>query len=244
MTQMSFPELYTLRSESLRHDWCNGYLNTMLQRDVKALMEIDKLARIPDMLKLLASRNGGVLNEAGLSRDMELNHITTKKYRSLLESLFLTLSLPAWSANLGKRLIKSPKIYLGDINILLYLLNMPLQDLSLHNPMLWGQIVENFVAIELFKQQTFSSVRTSLYYYRTSAGQEIDFLLEGPRGELIALEVKAKSKVTEKDFRHIIGLKKVLKDKLVKGFVIYTGNETVSFGPHLFSIPLQALWKR
>lgn len=93
-------------------------MNTLLQRNVRALAEIEKINALPDLLRLIATRTGGLLNEAGLSRDTNLNHITLKKYRILLESLFLTLLIPAWSKNLGKRRIKAPKLYVHDSNIL------------------------------------------------------------------------------------------------------------------------------
>ena len=200
-------------------------------------MEIEKFSSLPDMLKLLASRSGGVLNEAALSRATELNHLTTKKYRVLLESLFLTLSIPAWSTNLGKKLIKSPKIYLSDINFLLYLINSSLEELSQRNRTLFGQVLENFVATELSKQITFSQVRATLYHFRTSAGQEVDFLLEGPQGKIVAVEVKSNSSLTNKDFRHLKALQSDLGDKFLRGFVVYMGEDIVPFGDNLFSLP-------
>lgn len=239
----SFPELLSLHDATAqtRYEWCNGYLNTVLQRDVRSLLEVDKLTMLPDLLHLLGSRTGGVLNEASLSRILELNQLTVKKYRLLLENLFLTLSIPAWSTNLGKRLVKSPKVYLNDLNILAYLLNVEISELKQKNPILFGQLLENFVAIELNKQITFSNKRVRLYHYRTNTGQEIDFLLEGSEG-VVAIEVKANSSVSPKDFRHIESLQKDLGDRFHRGFVIYQGSDIVPFGERLFSLPLDALW--
>lgn len=239
----TFPEISDIHSEEARNQWCNGYLNTILQRDVRILMEIEKIASLPDMLKLLASRSGGVLNEAALSRETELNHLTTKKYRVLLENLFLTLSIPAWSSNLGKKLVKSPKVYLSDINFLMYLLNMNFDGLAKQNRSLFGQVLESFVAIEITKQLTFSKTRAKLYHFRTNSGQEVDFLLEGPDGKIVALEVKSSQSVTSKDFRHLKKLKEDLGDKFLRGFVAYTGDSIVPFGDDLFSLPLAGLWK-
>jgi len=129
-TEISHNKPYNFIDHAFQNTWCNGYMNTILQRDVRALAEIEKINALPDLLRLIATRTGGLLNESGLSRDANLNHITLKKYRILLESLFLTLSIPAWSTNLGKRLIKAPKLYIHDINILLYLLNTELTHLS------------------------------------------------------------------------------------------------------------------
>ena len=245
LTQASFPELLSLQATDLRHAWCNGYLNTLLQRDVRNLLEIDKLAALPNLLSLLATRTGGTLNEAALSRATGLNHLTLKKYRTLLEALFLTCAIPAWSHNRGKRLVKSPKIYLSDLNLLLYLLNYPPATLtatfSQQHANLFGQILENFVAIELNKQLAFSKIPAQLYHYRTQGGQEVDFLLEGPQGQIIAIEVKATHKVSAKDFRHIDTLKQDLGQQFLRGFVLHQGNDSVPFGNDLFAVPLTAL---
>jgi predicted AAA+ superfamily ATPase len=191
---------------------------------------------------MLATRTGGLLNEATLSNDTELNHITAKKYRLLLEGLFLTQTIPAWSHNLGKRLIKAPKVYINDVNLMSYLLNIDLNDLPQENPKLFGHALENFVAIELAKQITFSKTRCSLYHYRTSSNQAIDFILEGPENHVVGIEVKANSKVSARDFKHLEALKNDLGTKFLRGFVIYQGNDTITFGEDLWAVPVTTLW--
>jgi predicted AAA+ superfamily ATPase len=242
ITQASFPELMKLKTQSLRDKWCGSYIDTILQRDVRVLMEIEKLDVIPDLLRLIAARTGGLLNETALSRDIELNHITTKKYRTLLEGLFLIHSVPAWSNNLGKRLIKSPKQYLADINLLLYLINTTLPELAQNNKKLFGQVLENYVCIELYKQLTFSDIHAELYHYRAASGQqEIDFILEGPQQQIVGIEVKAKSKVTAQDFQHLASLQSELGKTFKQGFVLYLGNEVIPFGENLWAVPLSCL---
>lgn len=118
----------------------------------------------------------------------------------LLESLFLKISVPAWSSNLGKRLIKAPKVYVSDINLLTYLLNSNLGEIFKNNKTLFGQILESYVAIELSKQITFSKNNVKLFHFRTSNGQEVDFVLEGPDSKIVGIEVKAKEVVDRKDF--------------------------------------------
>jgi uncharacterized protein len=243
MIQASFPELLTLSTYALRHTWCNGYVNTLLQRDVHTLMEIEKIESLPQLLRLFATRTGGLLNESSLSRDCGLNHVTAKRYRLLLESLFFLQSVPAWTHHLGKRLIKSPKIYLSDLNILAYLLDIDLQALETANPVLGGRVLENFVAIELEKQRTFSQMQTRLYHYRTNIGQEIDFLLEGPQNHIVGIEVKANSKVTHKDFAHLESLKEDLGAQFQRGFVLYQGTDIAPFGERMWALPLSVLWQ-
>ena len=240
MSRASFPELLTMKNETCTA-WCNGYINTILQRDVHALMKIEKIGYLPDMLRLLATRTGSLLHEANLSRDTGLNHITAKRYRLLLEHLFLTKTIPAWSVNLGKRLIKSPKVYINDINLLCYLLNTDLYQLPKENPMLFGQVLENFVAIELTKQLTFSETNAELYHYRSISGQEVDFILSGPHNRIVAVKVKKHSKVTANDFRHLNTLKDELGHHFHAGFVFYTGTDFVPLGKDLWATPLSML---
>jgi hypothetical protein len=241
MIQASFPELLNLKNNAIRYEWCNGYINTLLQRDVRALMEIEKIGELPQLLRLMASRTGGLLNEGALSSDIALNHITTKKYRLLLEGLFLTLTVPAWSNNLGKRLIKSPKIYVHDLNILAYLLNIDLANLPQNNPVLLGHVLETFVAIELTKQLTFSKIHGRLYHYRTTAQQEVDFIIEGPQNHIMGIEVKANNKVDSKDFKHLETLKKERGEIFLQGLVLYQGTDVIPFGPDMWAIPIALL---
>ncbi len=244
MRRASFPELLNFSDPSVCYEWCNGYMNTILQRDVRLLLEIEKIAALPDLLRLMASRTGGLLNEASLTRDCELNHITLKKYRILLENLFLTLSIPAWSMNPGKRLVKSPKIYISDLNLLAYLNNIDMSNLPGLDRKLFGSFLENFVAAELTKQLTFSKIRARLYHYRTASGQEVDFILEGPENTVAAIEVKSAAKVTAHDFRHLEALRNDIGNKFKRGFVLYQGSRIVPFGSDLWAIPFSSLWQQ
>ena len=243
LTDATFPELLTISDSALRQEWCNSYLQTVLLRDVHTLLEVQKLVSLPNMLSLLATRTGGLLNESSMARDLVLNHITVKKYRILLESLFLTLSVPAWVRNLGKRLVKTPKVYLCDLNLLLHLLHYEPNILRFVDRTQVGKIIENFVAIELAKQGTFAKTRTRLYHYRTSSQQEVDFILESSKGEIVGIEVKSTSKISSRNFRNLEVLKSDIKEKFKCGFVIHFGKNVVQFGDQLYALPLASLWQ-
>ena len=238
----SFPELLTLEDVLIRREWCNSYLQTVLLRDIYSLLEVQKIASLPDMLTLFATRTGGLLNEASLSRDLGLNHLTTKKYRILLESLFLTLPVPAWKGNFGKRLVKTPKVYLSDINLLFHLLPLEQNVIQSIDRMQVGKIIENFVAIELAKQLTFSTTPARLYHYRTSSQQEVDFVLELHNSQIIGIEVKSTSRISSKDFRNLQTMENDIGEKFKYGFVVNPGNKVVQFGSRLYSLPLASLW--
>ena len=237
----SYPELLAMDDALTRKNWCNSYLQSVLQRDVHALLEVQKLMKLPQMLNLIATRTGGLLNETSLARDLDLNYITTRKYRILLESLFLTLPIPAWQRNPGKRLIKTPKVYLGDINLLIHLLGVDQEFLHSRDRIQVGRIIENFVAVELTKQIAMATTTARLYHYRTSSQQEVDFVLESQRGQVIGIEVKSTSKVTARDFRNLKTLKSEIGSGFECGFVTYPGNDFVQFGNRLYALPLASL---
>ena len=243
LADATFPELLTISDRGLRREWCNSYLQTVLLRDVHTLLEVQKLASLPNMLSLLATRTGGLLNESSLARDLVLNHITVKKYRILLESLFLTLSVPAWMHNVGTRLVKTPKVYLSDLNLLLHLLHYEPKIIQSVERTQVGKIIENFVAVELAKQGSFATTRTRLYHYRTSSRQEVDFLLESQRGEIVAIEVKSTSRISSKHFRNLGVLKSDLPEKFKCGIVLHLGKNAVQFGDQLYALPLASLWQ-
>jgi uncharacterized protein len=237
-----FPEV-VMRPDAARQEaWFNAYITTLLQRDVRDLAHIEGLTLMPRLLMLLASRLGGLLNVADLTRSLGVPHSTLTRYLSLLELIFLVRRVPAWSVNLGKRLVKAPKIYLCDSGLAAHLNGATLERLG-RDPGMAGPLLENFVAAELLKQSGWARSRVTLYHYRTTAGQEVDFLLEGPGGQVAGVEVKAASRVQERDVAPLRTLAGELGERFVAGVVLYRGEQAVSFARNLTALPLQELWR-
>ncbi len=226
---------------SARESWFSSYVTALLQRDVKDIANIAGLSELPMLLQLLATRNGTLLNAAELSRTSGIPSSTLSRYLVLLNALFLVELLAPWSAHLGKRLVKSPKVYLNDTGLLTYLLGMDEGAAAFQSP-LGGHLLENFVFGELTKQATWSSVRVKLYHVRTIAGIEVDFVLENQAGQLVGIEVKNSVTVSASDFKGLAYLEQELKEKFVRGIVLYTGDQVVPFGKKLYAVPLSALW--
>ena len=236
-----FPEML-FRKERLRQEaWFKSYVTTILQRDVRDIVNIEKLSELPRLLKLLASRAGTLFNFAELSRSAAIPQTTLKRYISLLEVIFLILPLPAWSGNLSKRLIKTPKLYLSDTGLLSHLISFE-HDKIVNDPLSWGRIVENFILLELLKQSSWSNYNLSLFYFRTSSGQEVDFIIEHSNGSLVGIEVKASAKVTADNFNHLRVFAEENRKKFLRGFVFYTGAEIIPFAKNLFAMPISTLW--
>lgn len=225
-----------------RTQWFDAYLTTLLQRDVRAMAEIEKVVDLPKMLRLIAARSGAVLNESSLATDAAMNTMTHRRYRALLERLFLLHTVAAWFGNIGKRLVKAPKLYLYDTPMLCHLMGMHLGDLRDKRPELYGRVLENFVASELQKQLDYCDLGT-LYHFRTHDQKEIDFIVEHRDGRLAAIEVKSRATLRNDDFRPMKQLKSLLGEALVAGVVVYTGEQVIPFGNHFWAMPISALWR-
>ena len=238
----SFPEI-SGRGSRERGEWFDGYLTTILQRDVRAIAELEKIGLLPTMLRVLATRAGSLMNDADIARDVGLNAVTGKNYRGILQAMFLSHDVRPWYRNIGKRLVKSAKGYLLDTLLLCHLLDWNLDDLGRNKPHLYGHVVENFVATELLKLLSFSEIRANLLHFRTSDGKEVDFVLERPDGTLAGVEVKTASRVDHGDFKGLEVLQQVSGDDFVCGVVLYTGHDVVPFGDKLFAVPIAALWQ-
>lgn len=237
-----YPEAIVRKSETRRNAWFGSYITTITQRDVRDLANIERLTALPRLLSLLAARAASLLNYAEFSRSLGLPQTTLKRYLTLLEMTFLFQTLPAWSANLGKRLVKSSKILLNDTGLIAHLLGLNAQRLE-SNVELLGPLLENFVTLELGKQMTWSQVQPQLYHFRTQTGQEVDILLEDAAGRVVGVEVKASSTVNPRDFQGLRLLSDALGARFLRGVVLYTGNESVPFASNLYAMPISALWR-
>jgi uncharacterized protein len=237
-----FPELAEKPSEARRRAWFGSYTTSILQRDVRDLTNIEDLAALPRLLSLLAARASGLLNYSELSRSSGIPASTLKRYLALLEATFLVITLPAWSTNFSKRLVKSPKLLLNDTGLLASLLGLNRERLE-EDPRLAGPILESFVTLELRKQATWSRTQPGLFHYRTQTGQEVDLLLEDPSGRVAGIEVKASSTVQEKDVRALQDLADALGPRFIRGVVLYTGDRLVPFSEKIFAMPVQGLWR-
>jgi predicted AAA+ superfamily ATPase len=238
----AYPEVIKRPAGKRRDAWFAAYITALVQRDVRDLANIEGLTDMPRLLSLLAARVGSLLNMSELSRSSGIPNSTLKRYLSLLHATFRLQPLPAWSSNLGKRLIKSPKIHLIDSGLTAHLAGVTRQSLD-RDPVLFGHLFENFVVNELRKQTGWSDTRVNLHHYRTTTGREADILLEDAAGRLVGLEVKASATVVRKDFCGFDALSEDTRRQFVRGIVLYTGEESVAFGENYMALPVSAMWR-
>jgi predicted AAA+ superfamily ATPase len=151
--------------------WFAGYATTILQREVRDLANIDGLAALPRLLALVGARATTLLNTAELGRSAGIPNTTLKRYLALLQATFVAQLLPAWSANLGKRLVRSPKVMLCDTGLLAHLLGADARRVAADRGLL-GPLLENLVAMELVKQAAWSEARPAPYHFRSHGGED------------------------------------------------------------------------
>jgi predicted AAA+ superfamily ATPase len=236
-----YPEVLSRSSTRRRSAWFNSYLQAIIQRDVRDLANVEQLTQVPNLIQLLATRSASLLNFSEISRSSGLPQTTLKRYFSLLETLFLVYRLPAWERNLGKRLVKAPKIFLPDSGLLAHLLELSPERLTSASG-LPGSLVETLVLAELLKHIAFSERQLTLWHYRTQSNIEVDFLLENRLGKLTGIEVKASCNVGSKDFNGLRHLKETEPEVFLRGIVLYSGREVIPFGADLFAVPLSMWW--
>ena len=236
-----YPEPLARSRPERRRAWFSSYLTTILQRDVRDIANIDGLTDLPRLLALLASRTGGLLNQADVSRAAGLPYTTLLRYLTLLEATFLVQMLPAWSSNLGLRLVKAPKVTLCDTGLAASLLGLDAERLA-QDGTVRGQLLETFVTMEVRKQTGWSRTQPGLFHWRTAGQQEVDLLLENAAGRIVGIEVKASGTAEASDFKGLRALAEATGDRFLRGVVLYAGSQAVPFGERLHAMPLSALW--
>jgi predicted AAA+ superfamily ATPase len=230
-----YPEPTLMKSSEARNRWFASYRQTYLERD---LLNIKSIENIPDfnrLLSLVAFRTGGLLNLSDLSRESGLPFTTLRRYMSLLEVTYQIFLLTPYHANIGKRLVKTPKIFMSDTGMACYLRGV--DDWSgLEHQGQVGAIVETWAASEILKLMPVTDYRFHLYFWRTQAGHEVDFLLEFG-GKLVAIEVKWSSRVEESALSSLKRCHDDLKRKLLRSVILYGGTDVVPLSPEMIAIP-------
>jgi uncharacterized protein len=230
-----YPELLARRDARRRARWLENYVQMILERDVRDLAaKAQQLDELPRLLGVAAARVTGLLELSGLSGDTKLQRDTAGRYLTLLELLFLLRRAPAWSTNLGQRLIKAPKLWIPDSGLACQLVGYDERRFETDD--------ENFVAAELTKQATWSDADVRLFHLRTAGGREVDILLEARDGAVAGVECKLTASVRERDFSGLSYLRERLGDRFRAGVVIHTGADALPFGDRLWAVPVSALW--
>lgn len=198
------------------------YVSTYVERDVRQILAVSDLDRFEIFLQLCAGRTGQLLNMHSLGGECGVTHNTIKSWLSVLQASGIIKLLRPWHANIGKRLVKSPKLYFLDTGLACYLLGIQKPEHLKGHP-LRGELFETFVISEAFKQQAHAGLSGRLWFYRDSNGNEVDLLAENG-AELSAWEVKSAMTVSSDFFKGLNVLQKSTAALRSKGLV-YCGDK-------------------
>ncbi|MFZ1240626.1 MAG: ATP-binding protein [Anaerolineae bacterium] len=236
-----YPAALTRATQRRRMVWYRDYVETLVQRDIRDLARINSLDTLPRLLQLGAGQTAHLMNIAEMAGSFQLSRPTIRDYVTLLERVFLLEHLPPWHTSQLSRLIKTPKLHMGDTGVAAALLGLDGPAL-LKNRALFGQLLETFVFQELRRQASWHETALSFYHFRDKDGAEVDLVLEQGVRAVAGIEVKATATVTETDFRGLRKLQAAAGERFVVGIVLYDGEASVGFGPGLFAVPIRALW--
>lgn len=208
--------------------WHASYVQTYLERDVRQLRSVGDLQQFQVFLRALAARAGQLLNMAELSRDLGVAVNTVKAWLSVLEATYQVVVLRPYYANVGKRLVKSPKVYFGDTGTLCYLAGLSDSDHAMAGPM-GGAILENAIVLEVLRTLTHRGEAPQIYFWRTSTGQEVDLLVE-TGGRIVPIEVKLSATPRTRMAEGIHALRRDLGHKVLPGYVVHPGDVRLPLG--------------
>ncbi len=205
-----YPEV--IARPKTRAIWFDSYIQTYLERDVRNVLNVRDLGTFRRFLAILASRHGQILNKTDLAAPLGMSVPTITHWLEILEITAQIILVPPYFKNLGKRLIKSPKVYIGDPGLACHLLGIRTQGELNRSPFL-GPIFEGFVAAEILKSQVNQGHRKELYYFRDQQGLEVDFLFPNRSGALWMVECKAAKTVLPGMARPLQTLRKTMSAK-------------------------------
>jgi len=236
-----YPEAVRRTDTGRRARFFESYISDLINRDVRQLTEIERPADMRRLVNLIAASTSSLANPASMASRLQVPASTVRRYLDMLDLVFITRRIPAWSSNLATRAVAAPKLLLNDSGLAAHLTGMSLKR-ARHPTAPVGPLIETFVLGELARQLTFTDQPVRLYHYRDRDRYEVDAVLESAPGEIIACEVKAAETVRSEDFRGIQRLARRLGDQLQAGIVLYSGGQPLSFGERLRAWPISALW--
>jgi len=229
-----YPELNANKDRDIAL-WHSSYIQTYLERDIRGLRQIGDLSQFQSFLRALAARSARIINFSDIARDLGVAVNTVKSWLSLLEATFQIIVLRPYHANIGKRLVKSPKVYFSDVGILCYLTGLRNPEHAAAGPM-GGQILETAILSEIVKTFSHRGIDPQVYFWRTSSGKEVDFIVES-EGTLIPIEVKQSSTPRPAMASSVKSFLSDFGEKASAGYVVNLGDMTLPLGSNVTSLP-------
>ena len=231
----SMPELYSGSSVDWEQYYA-AYVSTYIERDVKQLGSVGDSLAFTQFMTALASRTGELLNFAALARDVGVDGKTAKRWLSILQASGIIYLLQPFSLNIGKRIVKTPKVYFTDTGLVCYLCRW-LTPETLMNGAMAGSVYETFIVSEILKSYCNAGKKPDLYFFRNTDGQEVDLVFYRD-GKLFPVEIKKTSSPNPKDVKHFKTLSSFFSSlEIAEGGVICNAEQLLPIGQNTKIIP-------
>lgn len=235
-----FPRSFLAGDDDAAMEWLEAYTRAFIERDLPTLGVDLSAARMRQLWTMLAHSNGGLWNASQLASSLGTSYHTVNRYVDILEQTFLVRTLPPYFANLSKRLVKSPKVYIRDTGLLHQLLGITSEAVLQSHPAR-GLSWEAFVVDQLVSALERTRPASRAYFWRTARGEEVDLLIDHGRRR-VPFEIKLHSAPTQDDARSVVACMRDLG--LSKGYVIHAGRNEYSLGDNVTALPAEQLLSR
>ena len=219
--------------------WQASYIQTYLERDVRTLRQVGDLTQYQNFLRVLAARSAQFLNLTDVARDLGVAVNTVKAWLSVLEATYQVVIVRPYFANVGKRLVKTPKVYFTDVGTLCYLAGLKDPEHAAAGPM-GGAIFETAVLSEIVRTLTHRGMDPRVYFWRTMAGTEVDFVVETDGG-LVPIEVKLSGTPRPAMAASVRLFQRDLADEATPGYVVHPGDIQLPLGLGVTAMPFADL---
>ena len=235
-----YPEVLQLGKND-RKDWYKDYLDALIEHDLKDIASIKNEDALRQIIKALAAWSSKYMDMEGICSSCGISKPTLNEYIALVERLYLCERLHPWTKTDYDMVGRTDKMYMTDTGLMAATLGWHYDSVAFDADK-FGKIIETFVFNELSAQIDLNNDYT-LHHYRDRRDREIDFIIENENGDIAGIEVKGGSRVSKEDFKHMEWFRDNLtKDKKFTGIILYSGENTLSFGNNLLAVPTACLW--
>jgi predicted AAA+ superfamily ATPase len=234
-----YPEVINF-PDTDRKDWHLDYVNTLLSRDLKNITNVKRKAALKGQMQILAAWSSKLTDTPSMCGKLSISRQTFDTYVGALEALYLFDRVNPWCKTDYARIGRKDKVFITDTGIMASVLNWNFEEVCL-NPERSGKMIETFAYNELAIQAEIFGC--SMYHYRDRENREIDFIIEDQNGQTACVEIKSGTAISKDDFKHIMWFKNnIMKNRDTISVILYSGENTVSFGDGLLAVPMAAIW--
>ncbi len=240
-----YPEPLRIKNIKESHGWYLAYINALIERDLKDIINIKRHDAMKELLAVLAAWSSKAMDASAIGSGLSLTRQTVTTYINALEALYLIERLPAWPKTDYDRVSKQDKIFMADTGLMSAILSWRFDKVRLDGDQN-GKLIETFVFTQLLahiEALELHNERYNIYHYRDREKREVDFIIENEDGDILGIEVKAGSAVSSDSFKHLKWFRdNIAIEQSFVGIVLYTGDQIASFGDGMWAIPINVLW--